>query len=245
MKNRRKWIAILPATVLGIILLGVVGSIFLWRTAREFMYPQPGRMPAVVTDDTRSALQRLESALAKYAPEVMKALQPGLSDEATSAIESEYGIHLTGDLKELYRWRNGSPPGAPVQLIPMMRFVSLEEAALARQELGRQAAGQPLPQRMLHEVFAGHRKRWLTVLDDGFGDGYFYDESRRDSAGSFFYCFMEDHTYRFFPSIANFLMGAAECYESEIYRRDVSRNFSEEFLSSSELWKRYASAPDQ
>jgi hypothetical protein len=56
---------------------------------------------------------------------------------------------------------------------------------------------------------------------------------------------MEDHTYRFFPSIANFLIGAAECYETQIYRRDLSNNFSEEFASSFALWERYASRPEE
>ena len=83
----------------------------------------------------------------------------------------------------------------------------------------------------------------MTVLDDGAGDGYFYDESRRRSGGYFFYCFAEEGSYRFFPSLTNFLIGAAECYESQIYRCDQDGKSHENYERSYALWPRYASSP--
>ena len=65
-------------------------------------------------------------------------------------------------------------------------------------EMRRQVTGQSIFQRIAYEVFAGHKNGWITILDDGAGDGYFYDEARRRSGGSFFYCFTEDGVYRFF-----------------------------------------------
>jgi hypothetical protein len=107
MRNRRRRLAIVAATFLGVILLCVIGSVFVWRTVREFFYPLPAKMPAVVTDDIGSALRRLESALVKYAPEVIKALQPGLPDDAITAIEGKYEIHLTDELNQWKTTRIG------------------------------------------------------------------------------------------------------------------------------------------
>jgi hypothetical protein len=91
--------------------------------------------------------------------------------------------------------------------------------------------------------FRGSKDGWMTVLDDGAGDGYFYDQAKRRSGGSFFYCFAEDGEYRFFPSLNNFLVGAAEYYESHIYRRDRDGTLSEDYERSFTLWPRYASWP--
>jgi cell wall assembly regulator SMI1 len=243
MKNRNWVIAMVTAAFLGIIVIGLLGFFSLRFLLREFLYPRPAILPASVTDGVGTALRRFESALAKHAPEVLRGLQPGLSDEEISAVQSKHNIRLTDELRALYRWRDGSLAGLQVQLIPHMRFVSLAEAAWMRDQTRSDVAGQGLAQRMMFELFAGHRKGWLTVLDDGSGDGYFYDDSRRGNAGSYFYCFAEDNTYRFFPSIANFLIGAAECYESGIYRHDKSGTLSEDFERSHSLWRRYASSP--
>jgi hypothetical protein len=98
-------------------------------------------------------------------------------------------------------------------------------------------------QRIAYWVFAGHRTKWLTVLDDLCGDGYFYDPSRRGSAGSFFYHFAEDRQYRIFPALSNFLTGVIECYESGIYRSGRRGRAGEDFERSFELWARYAAWP--
>ncbi len=121
--------------------------------------------------------------------------------------------------------------------------MSLQEAARLRDDTKHGPAGQSVSQRIAQAAFAGHRNGWLTVLDDGAGDGYFYDQTRRNSSGSFFYCFAEDGQYRFFPSITNFLIGAAECFELQIYRCDAAGKSSEDFERSFALWPRYAAWP--
>jgi hypothetical protein len=71
---------------------------------------------------------------------------------------------------------------------------------------------------MWFSVFAGHRTGWLHVLSDGAGDGYFYDPQRRRSPGSFFFNFNEDHSYQFFATLADFVAGVIECFESGAFR---------------------------
>jgi cell wall assembly regulator SMI1 len=245
MKIRRSFPMIVATILIAILVLGLVAAMSLRRLQRAFFYPRPTNMPSPVTDDISAALRRFESALAKHAPEVLNALEPGLSDQEISAIGDRHGIHLTDDLKALYKWRNGSSSVARVEMIPGMRFVPLQEATQMRDDMRLEAASQPLAQRLAYEVFAGHRNGWMTVLVDGSGDGYFYDQSRRSSGGYFFYCFAEDGSYRFFPSLTNFLVGAAECYESDIFRRDRNGGFSEDYERSFALWPRYAAWPER
>ena len=140
MKYRRTLPIIVATTLLGILVLGLLAAMCLRRLQRAIFYPSPASMPSAVAVDLGAALGRLESALAKHSPRVLDALQPGLSDEEISTIQSEHRMHLTDDLKALYRWRNGSPSGVGVELIPGMRFVSLQEAARMRDEMRARCA---------------------------------------------------------------------------------------------------------
>ena len=225
-----------------IVVIFTVAFLFLRLQVRRSFYPFSSIEPRPM-DDVAIAISRFERALGKYAPEVLGALQPGLSDGQIAAIMTNYGLLLTEDLAALYRWRNGSARTTQFELIPGHRFVPLEEAAQMRVDLRRQASSTSLAQRLAYAVFAGHRTEWLTVLEDGCGDGYFYDPARRRHAGSFFYCFAEDRSYRFFASIGSFLAGAAECYETGVYRPGPRGRISEDFEQSLSLWQRYSFAP--
>lgn len=230
-------------TVIVILILLVVAALMLRHLQRTFFYPRPRSMPDAVDENIDATLKRFEDALQQHAPDVLAALQPGLPDERIRAIESRYRLRLTDDLRALYRWRNGSSTDEQIELIPGHRFLPLEYAAEQREGLRQQVSEQTLVQRIAYRVFAGHRTKWLTVLDDLCGDGYFYDPSRRGSAGSFFYHFAEDRQYRFFPALSNFLSGAIECYESGIYRSGRRGRAGEDFARSFELWARYAAWP--
>ena len=231
------------ATAIVILILLVIAALMFRHFQRAFVYPRPRSMPDAVDESVDATLKRFEDALQQHAPDVLAALQPGLPDERIRAIESQYRLRLTDDLRALYRWRNGSPTDEQIELIPGHRFLPLEYAAEQREGLRHQVSAQTLVQRIAYWVLAAHRTKWLTVLDDLCGDGYFYDQSRRGSDGSFFYHFAEDHQYRFFPTLSNFLTGAIECYESGIYRSDRPGRAGEDFERSFELWARYAAWP--
>jgi cell wall assembly regulator SMI1 len=228
------------------ILIVVVLSVLTIRhLQRAFFYPMPGEMPDVVTPDINVALHRFEMALANHAPDVLSALQLGLSDKEIASVEAKYRLRLTEELRSLYRWRNGSGPEtkAKIEIIPGHWFAPLEYAAQEREEIRHQLSQQPLLLRAVSFMFVGHRTKWLGVLDDLCGDGYFYDPGRRHRSGSFFYHFAEDRQYRFFPSLSNFLTGAAECYETEIYKTGRRAHSVEDVEREFALWSQYASWP--
>lgn len=77
------------------------------------MYPPAPPMPAVVAESAEELLGRYEAKLADEAPNVLTALQPGLSDEEIDALEAQYGVTLPPDLRALYRWRNGTAADSP------------------------------------------------------------------------------------------------------------------------------------
>jgi cell wall assembly regulator SMI1 len=210
---------------------------------RAFFYPHPRCLPDAVDESIDATMKRFENTLDRHAPDALAALQPGLADERIREIELRYRLRLTDDLRALYRWRNGSAPDERIELIPGHWFVPLEHAAEQREVMRQQVAAQTLVQRIAYWVFAGHRTKWLAVLDDLCGDGYFYDPARWRQSGNFFYHFAEDRQYRFFPSLANFLVGAIECYESGIYRSGRPGRDGEDFGRSFELWGRYAAWP--
>jgi hypothetical protein len=175
------------------------------------------------------------------APIVAKSLQPGLSDTQIASLEVQGRFHLSDDLRALYRWHNGMPTNGTVGLLPGQRFLSLDEIVRDRTLVNQQSGSATPLQRTVLSVFAGHRKGWVTVMDDVAGDGYFYDPERTDAEGAFFYHMAEVRYYLWFPSFRNFLAGAIECYESHAIK--VATNGSgldEDFEHAQRIWDRLA-----
>ena len=121
-------------------------------------------------------------------------------------------------------------------LLPGQRFLPLEQC-VAERALVRQQSGAAFA------VFAGHRKSWVHVLDDGAGDGYFFDPERTDAAGAFFYHMGESGYYVWFPSFRNFLSGAIDCYETRCVRLSADgKNLDEDGPGTEKIWQRLAKA---
>lgn len=166
------------------------------------------------------------------APIVAKSLQPGLSDARISELETQGGFRLSDDFRALYRWHNGMATNSTIGLLPGQRFVSLEEA-VAERSLMRQQSGAAV------SLFAAHRKGWLHVLDDGAGDGYFYDPQRADAHGAFFFHFAETGDYLWFPSLRNFLSGVIECYHTQAVKvAEDGQDLDEDFDRTERIWNR-------
>jgi len=183
-------------------------------TLRSFFYPKPAGLPPVVAKSMEELLPRLQAALEKRAPEVVKLLQPGLTTEEIAGLEGRGGFKLSPDLRALYRWRNGMLAHGNAGLLPGRRFLPLGEVVRERTLIAGQVAAQDWYHRLMFSIFAGHRRSWVTIIDDGSGDGYFYDPERTEAAGAFFYNMSETRDYLWFPSLRNFLAGATECYET-------------------------------
>jgi hypothetical protein len=91
-------------------------------------------------------------------------------------------------------------------------------------------------------VFAGHRVSWITLFDDGAGDGYFFDPKRKPQEGAIFYCFAEDMTYRFFPSLKNLLAATVKCYETSAFSWKTNQSgpgLEEDFAKSEQIWTEF------
>jgi len=223
------------------VIIGTVGAIIVVSAIlggpailRSLFYSKPGRLPPVVGEATEQLLTRLQGVLETNAPIIARSLNPGLPDARIAQLETEGKFRLSPDLRVLYRWHNGMITNSGSELLPGQRFIPLEEA-LAERNLMLQQSGAAF------ELFAGYRKGWLHVLDDGAGDGYFYDPDRKDVDGAFFYHFAEDGHYVWFPSIRNFLSGVIGCYESYAVKIAPDGKTLEEDLDHTEkIWSRLA-----
>ena len=111
--------------------------------------------------------------------------------------------------------------------------------------IGQQKRAASSAQRVAFAVFAGHRKGWVHVLDDGAGDGYFYDPARMDTKGAFFYHLGEGGYYVWFPSFRNFLSGVIECYETRCVRLSADgKSLDEDSSGTEKIWQRLAKASE-
>ena len=195
--------------------------------------------PPVVNETIDEALQRYEQVLNSKAPAVAAELRPGLTDEEIDELEGRYDIVLNGDLRALYRWHDGTT-SFKAELVPGHYFPPLEEALQARDSQKKETVKAPTLQRLMISAFVGDQINWVHVLDDGSGDGYFYNPDYRDDPGAFFYHFAEDATFVRFPALANFVIGAIECWNQGAYGFDpASSRLTENPWVSHRIWRQY------
>jgi len=223
--------------------VGVLAALILAAPAlqRSFFYPKPHGLPPVVPESLEQLLARLQTALETNAPAVAQSLQPGVSEAQISALETRGGFRLSEELRAFYKWHNGMATNSTLGLLPGQRFLPLEQRVSERVVTGQQTSGVPSAQRAAFAVFAGHRKSWVHVLDDGAGDGYFYDPERTDANGAFFYHMAEGGYYVWFPSFWNFLSGVIECYETRCVRLSPDgKSLDQDGAQTEKIWQRLA-----
>jgi hypothetical protein len=231
-RTRTAWIVVAGLA------LGIVAALILAGPAlqRSFFYPKAKDLPPAVSQDVEQLLARLQAAIETNAPAVVQALQPGLSEPQISALEAQGGFRLSSDLRAFYRWHNGMGTNTILGLLPGQRFLPLEQCVAERALVGQQRGAA-------FAVFAGHRKSWVHVLDDGAGDGYFFDPERTDATGAFFYYMAESGYYVWFPSFRNFLSGVIECYEARCVRLSGDgKSLDEDGPGTEKIWQRLARA---
>jgi cell wall assembly regulator SMI1 len=207
-------------------------------------------MPPQVSLSMSDILKRLEDSMQLKVPKVLAEMQPGLSDSEISTLEGKTGVALPDDLRALYRWHNGCGTRDPRLCgpIPGHRFVPLDEALGMIRETTNQLAKASGVQQRGFEVFAGHTKSWITLFDDGAGDGYFFDPKRKPSKGAVFYHFAEEAYYVFFPSVKNLMAGTVKCYEQDAYAWKTNGNvisLTQDFERSQKIWQEFGSSNPQ
>jgi len=212
-------------------------------------------MPPVVGQTTEEILSQLELVLKSKAPQILTSLQPGLSTAKINELERQSGVQLPDEIRALYRWRNGfnlnrlNSGGLRVAgPMPGHYFLPLDVALQIPNSKSNQVADATLTQRAAFNVFAGFTKSWITLFDDGAGDGYFFDPQRQPSEGAVFYHFMEDGQYVFFPSAKNLYAGMVKCYEQDAFFWKEGTNgasLDEDFSVSSKIWNKFGASSTQ
>ena len=168
-------------------------------------YPRPTKLADRTTVPLSQLLDQYEQVLLRVCPDSHAALQPGLTPQQIDALELEYDITFTNELRTLYSWRNGSDPAKRVDAFPYMRFVPLREALDARYYLRTPDEAKSTAQRDMQDAWLAFRYSWVGVLENGAGDGYFYDPDRRKEDSHFFYTAHDDIGYMFYPSVGNYI----------------------------------------
>jgi hypothetical protein len=123
--------------------------------------------------------------------------------------------------------------------------VALAKALSLPVVLSNSVAKAPVAGRAAFGIVAGHTKSWITLFDDGCGDGYFFDPKRKPQERAVFYCFAEDGTYVFFPSVGNLLAGAVKCYERDAFlwkEGPSGTGLKEDFNASRQVWDEFGSS---
>ncbi len=229
-------------------LLGLAAVVILVITApsiqRSIFYPEASNLPPMVNQTTEQLLTQLQAVMEVRAPTVLQALQPGLQHDRIAELESEGKFQLPDELRALYRWRNGMPSNALIGFLPGHRFVPLDEVVKDKALRSQQVDSSSVVARTGFAVFSGHRMNWICVLDDGAGDGYFFDSERSITNGPFFYHIAEIGYYVWFPSVRNFLAGVIECYESGAVTVGADGSLTEDFDKTAQILKRFGKSTE-
>jgi cell wall assembly regulator SMI1 len=221
--------------ILSIIVFGICIAYFAaLRGLREFFYPKPMSLPMVVDKSLEDVLRDLDTVLSEKVPSVAIRLQAGLSSREIDELEKKAGIKLNDELRTLYIWHNGCQANENQNFIPGHIFLPLDAAIEQYIICKQQLKSAPLLQRIAFNIFAGHRKNWITIFDDLCGDGYFYDPDRNSNEGCVFYHFSEGGYYFFFPSLKNLLTAITECYRQGAYFQKSGSNLLEKDYEHSE-----------
>src|ERR1700744_1618657 len=205
MKSKRLLIGI---SVFALVIAAVISTVFFAVSKfNQSNYPTAPPMPPAVSQSMEEILVQLEGELRTNAPDVLTNLRPGLSMDKIDELEKQAQIKIPADIKAIYHWRDGyyrekSKVSGFQKTVPMPGgyFMPLEESLETRRILNNQLAGATLAQLTAYQTLAGFTKTWLTLFDDGGGDGYFYDPDRRPEQGAIFSHDMEPGDYTFFSS---------------------------------------------
>jgi len=223
----------------GILIIYLSGK-YILKAKNECFYPTIVNSVPPASNDLENILLDFGTILKEKNETAYNLLNQGLTTDDIHQLEVEYNVKLPKEIKTLYMWHNGCGEfkngitlGA---IIPGHWFVPLEQAL----ELNPKS-NQPnttFVQKIFHECFAGHRKEWIVLLDDGCGDGYFYDPTQTSGSGYVFYHFAEIGHYVFFPSLKNMFQAFIECYQKDVSKFDNNMDI-EDYEAEKKIMSKY------
>lgn len=113
-------------------------------------------------------LLKLDDQLRTRRPEYYAHLQEPLTAAAITALETEYGVTLPADLKELYTWKNGQADSCYKSFVNNSMFIPLQEAlSTAKENTGMIGFD--------FDVKNWWHEQWIPLFHNGGGDYICYD----------------------------------------------------------------------
>jgi cell wall assembly regulator SMI1 len=227
------------------IVVVMAAGFWMEKKVQTFFYPLAPPMPPVVSDSMPEILAHLESVLRTNAPQVLAELQPGISADQIGRLERQYHVQIPDDIQAIYEWHDGAAAMTATNylgFIPIHRFVPLEDMLSEKADEANASATATPIQRAAYRFLAGQRDHWYCLFDDGSGNGYFFDPTRKPAEGAIFCVFVEDGDYTFFPSAKNLMAGIAKCYEQGAFRikpGTAPLQLDEDFEQSTKIWTEF------
>jgi cell wall assembly regulator SMI1 len=169
-------------------------------------------------------LDRLTNWLRQHGPACYRRLLPGATQPEIEAAEAALGLQLPGDLRELYRWRNGqAPPPRPIIADAHDRysFMTLQEVQAMHANLG-EILGELEDEGSSGRDTWWHRA-WVPFLDAG-GDCLCVDcQGTLGGVAGQVLSFFHDDSSRVidYPSLRNWLETFVVSLEAGLWREQA------------------------
>lgn len=176
----------------------------------EAMYPpSPSDLPACVSTPLPELLVKYEKLLVELGVDVQSDLQRGLTDGELDAIEVQYQFKLTEDIRQLYKWHNGTPETCGTEVFPWGRFLPIDDSL----KIKNLPNTHPDPEvQKLHAQMLAFRQSWIPVIEDASGNGFYFDPDRSTQSSSFFYHAHDDIPYYFYPCVGNYIQSLIDMH---------------------------------
>lgn len=233
-----------------VVFLLIIGALFFGgrsclKAKSGFFYPTDVDAIGPIEGDFKAILADFEAVLKEKNETVYRSLNPGLGADDIRNLEDEYRVVLPEEVRMLYMWHDGCGDFENAfengTIIPGHWFVPLKQSLEWNRELN-QSEGTFVQNAFL-DLFAGHMNGWFVLLDDGCGDGYFYDPKRPADQGYAFYHLIEMRHYVFFSSLKNMFKAFTECYQKDAYKFDAEIKL-EDYQEEEEVMSKYGVSVD-
>jgi cell wall assembly regulator SMI1 len=172
----------------------------------EEMYPRcPKNVPDAPTKTLLQLLTEYDALSNRIGIDTQGTYQQGLTDEELDSLEKEFDCKLHRDVRDLYRWHNGTPTGTSIYAFPYLVFQPLEYSLqMTRGDFSKLDSRDPDVIEFT-DKWIRFRQPWVCLFDDHAGGGFFYDPNRRNESAPFFTTSNDLGSYTFYRSIGNYV----------------------------------------
>jgi hypothetical protein len=178
----------------------------------EMYPPSPKDLPVSLATPLPELLIEYEGVLKALGVDLETSFQKGLTDSELNALEEKYACELSSDIRELYKWHNGTPIANTIEVFPSGRFLPIDYSL--------ESKASPPPDKRDPEVIRwseemlAFRKSWIEIIADGSGNGFYYDPDRITHSSSFFHNYHDDVPFDFYPCVGNYIQSLIDHNEA-------------------------------